>query len=170
MIGIPGHVRGAAFVALDQHADGVRAERHRRGVKLRLAQNHSVGLLHVRNNELLRFPAAGNPRNGKRRRGELQEVPPVYRFIPLRGLPRKFAVQQILEMRIVRQLFERAPVLFAALLAQFRAHCRDIQAVLVHRQILGVLVGMIVCVHGSLVCVVIVHVAFDRVVFAHTVY
>ncbi len=120
--------------------------------------------------QLLRLPAAGNPGKCQRRRGQLQEIAPVHRFIPLRGLPRKFAVQHFFEMRIVRQLFERPPVLLAALLAQLRAHRREVQSVLVHRQILGVLVRMIVCVHGSLVCVVIVHVAVDRVVFAHTVH
>ncbi len=170
MIGIPRHVRGPALVALHQHSDSVRAERHRRGVKLWLAQNHSVGLLHVGNNELLRLPAAGNPSKCQRRRGQLQKIAPVHRFIPLRRLPRKLAVQHVFEMRIVRQFFERPPVLFAALLAQFRAYRREVQAVLVHRRVLGVRFRMIVCVHGSLVCVVIVHVAVDRVVFVHTVH
>ena len=79
-------------------------------------------------------------------------------------------MQKVLEMRIAGEFFEGPPILLAALLAQFRAHGREVQSVLVHRRIFDVRLRMIFCVHGSLVCVVIVLVAVDRVVFAHTVH
>jgi hypothetical protein len=47
----------------------------------------------------------------------------------------KFAVQQIREMRIVRQFFQRPPVLFAAFFPQFFANRGEIQFALAHRQI-----------------------------------
>jgi aminoglycoside N3'-acetyltransferase len=40
----------------------------------------------------------------------------------------------------------------------------------VRRRIFFVRAGMIVCVHGSLVSVVAMQVAVDKVVFAHTVH
>ncbi len=58
MIWIALNICGPPLVAFDQHADRIRPEGHRGGVKLRLAKNQSIRLLHVRNNVLFRGFAA----------------------------------------------------------------------------------------------------------------
>ena len=98
MIRISRNVGRPTLVALDQHADRVRAKRHRRGVIPRLAKNHSVRLLDVRNNDLLWFAAApGDACERERSRSQLQEIAPVDRFVPLRCVAWKLTVKQFLE-------------------------------------------------------------------------
>src|SRR5690348_18087440 len=98
MIRVARDVRGPAFVALDQQADGIRTERHGGGVKLGFAENQSIGLFDVGNDEFIGLPTARNPRKRKGRRGQLKEIAPVDGFIPLRSLSGKFAVQEILKV------------------------------------------------------------------------
>ncbi len=138
MIGIAGNVGRPAFVAFHQQPVGVRPEGHHRRKKQRLAQDHAVRLLHVRHDIRLhvRF-APGKPRERQRRRHQLQEIAPVDGFIPFRSLPRKFAMQQLLEVRIFRQLFQGAPILLAALGLQLGPHGRQIQRPIGGRQIFG---------------------------------
>ena len=76
-------------------------------------------------------------------------------------------MQKVFEMRIIREFFQRPPILFAAFVAQFRADSGEVQSVLMHDGILFVRAGVIVRVQSGLVDFVIVHVAVDGVVFAH---
>ena len=118
MIGISSHVRRTAFVAFDENADGVRAERHSRWRKNwglpRIIPSgcFTYGTISCSG---LRQPEI--PANAREAAASSQEIAAVDGFIPLRCLTRKLAMQKVFEMRIVRQLFERAPILFAALVA-----------------------------------------------------
>ena len=100
-----------AFVALHQQPRAVGAERHRRGVKQRLAQHQVMRLPHVGNDRLQRLPGAG-AQPGQRQRGahDLHEVAARTLVRPLRGVPGKLPVQHLLELGSLRQLVQGAPV------------------------------------------------------------
>jgi hypothetical protein len=67
MIRVALELGGAAFVAFYQNSDGIRAKRHGGRVEIRLAQDHAVGLLHVRDNVGdIGTPAAGHTGEGQR--------------------------------------------------------------------------------------------------------
>ena len=134
MIGIPSDIGGPAFVAFHQYADGVRAERHGGGVKLRLAQNQPVRLFHIRNNVVFRgFAAARQTRKRQRSGHQLQEIAAIDGIIPFRSLTRKFAMEQLFKLRVFRELFQRPPILFAGFVRQLRAHRRQIQRLVLKR-------------------------------------
>ena len=116
MIRIAFNLGGPTFVAFDQQSDSVAHERHHRRKKQRLAQYHAVGLLHIRHDVrlLVRF-ATCESGECQRSGHQLQEIPAIDRVVPLRRLPWKFPVQQLLKMRIIRQFIQRSPILFAAL-------------------------------------------------------
>ena len=102
-------------MALHQQANGIRAKWHCCGIKLRLAEGQSIGLLDVGHNVLLRRAAAAGE-TGKCQRccHQLQEVAPVDAVVPFRRrLARKFAVQQLCKFWITCEFLERAPVLLA---------------------------------------------------------
>ncbi len=66
VIGIAFDFCRPSFMAFDEHSDGVGAEGHRRSEKHRLAQNHPVRLLHIRNEVgLFVGLTAGEPRKGQ---------------------------------------------------------------------------------------------------------
>src|SRR5882762_7720013 len=129
MIGVAFDLRRPTFVALHEQANRIRAKRHRGGIKLRLAEGHSIGLLDVRHDVLLRrSPAAGKSRKSQRCRHQLQEIAPVDRVVPLgRRLPRKFTMQQILKFGIAGELLERAPILLPSFELKLGAYGGQIQ-------------------------------------------
>ena len=118
-----------SFMAFYEQSDSVRPEWHHRSVKLRLAKNQAVRLLHVRHKVLLGSAAApGEPGQRERGRHELQEIPAVHALVPFGGRQaRKFAVQQLFKFRILGELLERAPILLAGIRLHLGAHCVQIQ-------------------------------------------
>ena len=95
MIRVAFDFRWAPFVAFHQQADGIGAKRHRRGIKLRLAESHPIGLLDVRYDNLFRS-AAATGKTGKRQRSrhQLQEIAAVDGVVPFRRrLAGKFTMQ-----------------------------------------------------------------------------
>ncbi len=58
MVGVALDFRRPPFVAFYEQADGIRAKRHGRGIKLRFAERQPIGLLNVRNDVLFRSTAA----------------------------------------------------------------------------------------------------------------
>ena len=142
MVRIPFNLGWPPLVTLHEQANGVGAERHGRGIKLRVAGNHAIRLLDVGNDVLLRrAAAAGEARERQRCRHQPQEIAPVYGIIPFRGrLARKLAVKQFLKGRIAGEFFERAPILFAGFRLQPGADGRQIQTPMRRRRVVQVFV------------------------------
>ena len=89
----------------------------------------------------MRFVGAAASRQAcqrQRRTHQLQEIAAVDGIIPFRSLARKFAVQQSLKMRIIRQLFQRAPILFAGFFLQFFADSGEVQLVFAQRVVFDI--------------------------------
>src|SRR5438552_15095477 len=110
MIRVAFDFRWASFVAFHQQADGIGTKRHRRGIKLRLAEGHSIGLLHIRYDDLLRRPpATGKTGKRQRSRHQLQEIAAVDGVVPSRRrLEGKCTMQYCLELRITGEFLEPA--------------------------------------------------------------
>ena len=99
MIGIAFDLGRAALVALDQQAGGDAAERHGGGEEQRLAGHDVLRLPHVRHDQLVGLArAAGDPGQRQRRAHQLQEAATADRVVPLRGVRRELAVEEVLEL------------------------------------------------------------------------
>jgi len=146
MIGVPFDFRRAPLVAFHEQPDGVCTKRHRRGIKLRLAESQSIGLLDVRHDVLFRrAAAAGEARESKRCRHQLQEIAPVDAVVPFRrGLAGEFAVKQLCKLRIARKLLERPPVLLARFRLELGADSSQIHRAFVQLHICGRIVVLAV--------------------------
>ncbi len=118
-------------MAFDKHANRSGAERHCGGVEIRAAQHHAIGLFHV-GHDVIDVWTAATRKAGESQRSahQFQEIAAIHSVVPFRSMPREFPVEQIFEVRIAGQLFERAPVLFAGFIAQFLANGGEIQAML----------------------------------------
>src|ERR1700722_6658226 len=180
MIGIALDIGGPAFVAFDQYADGIGSERHRGGVILRLAENQPLRLSYIGDDVFFRSLAtAREPGKGERGGHQLQEIATVDRLIPLRSLTRKFAMEQLFELRIVGEFFQSTPILFAGFRFEFFAHSRQIKRMYLHGAVIyavGVMV-MIMSVVMMLIIMFTMMVVFqavqfhvDVLVLSHTVH
>ena len=161
MIGVAFDLGRTPFVAFHQQADGVRAKGHRRGIKLRLAEGHAIGLLDVWHDVLFRSAAAtGKAGKRQRRRHQLQEIAPVDTFIPFRRrLAREFAMQQFFKLRITCEFLERAPVLLTGFRLKLGAYRGQIHWAFVQLR-----------VPGRIVRITLAAGVFVLLVFAHTVH
>jgi len=133
MVGIAFDFRRTAFVAFHQQADRVRAKRHGRGIKLRLAESQSIGLLNVRHNILLwRAPTAGKgpqkpatrPSTSGNRAGRRRRPIPKAPAAEIRGAT-------ILQIGITGEFLERSPVLLSGFRLELGAHRGQIHGVFV---------------------------------------
>ena len=128
MIGIAFDLGRTAFVALDDEPGGDAAERHRRREEERTAGDFLFRLADVRNDQFIRLRGARRVDAGERQRRahQLQERAAADRVDPLGGVFRKFAVEVLLKLGRLGELFEAAPVLLAAGSAYPRANLAQI--------------------------------------------
>ncbi len=115
MIRVPFHLRRPSLVTLDEDTGGDAAQGHRAREKQRLAGNLLLGLSDVGDDQLGRLHRAGaDP--GQRHRGahQLEERATADRIVPLRGIRRELAVQELLEFGGFRHRLQAAPVLRSA--------------------------------------------------------
>lgn len=134
MIGIAFDFGGTSFVAFHEDANRIGAKRHGGGIEIWFTKHHAVRLLHIRHD--VRFIGAAAARQACKRQRcthQLQEIAAIDGIIPFRSLARKFAVEQILEMGVIRKLFQCAPVLFAGFVLQFFADSGEVQGVFAQR-------------------------------------
>src|SRR3989442_2021859 len=124
MVGIALDLRRPPFMAFHQQTNRVSPKWHGGSIKPRLAQDNAVRLLDLGDDVLFRRPPATTKTlKSQRRSHQLQEIAPVYRFVPLRRrLTREFFVEQFLKVRIVRKLFKAAPILLPGFRLQLGAH------------------------------------------------
>ena len=114
MIGVALDLGRPALVALDQQPGGDAAERHRGGEEQRLARDDVLGLPHVGDDQLVGLAgAAGDAGQRQRRAHQLQEAAAADRVVPLRGVGRELAVEELLELGRLGDGLEAAPVLRA---------------------------------------------------------
>ncbi len=155
MVGVTFDFRRPSLVAFHQQADRIRPKRHGRGIKLRLAEGHPIGLLDVRHHVLLgRAAAAGETRKSQRCRHQLQEVTPVDGVVPFRRrLAREFAMQQLFELRITGEFLERAPVLLPGFRLEPGAYRGQIHRASLQLRLSGLIVMIVLAVEVSVLFV-----------------
>jgi hypothetical protein len=102
-----------------------------------LAGNPALGLADVGNDRLFWLPAGGQAGEGHRSAHELDEAAPVDAAIECHRLLRELIVEEGVELVAARQLFEAAPVLAAAKVADSRAEGLEIERFLAHQSVRG---------------------------------
>ena len=113
--GLPSIFVGRPFVTLDQQPHAGTVHRHGGGVEQRLARNELLGLPDVGNELLGRLAGAGaHASQCERRSHQLQEAATADGIEPLRGVLRKLAVKELLELGGLGDSLEAAPVLAPA--------------------------------------------------------
>src|SRR6516162_2709916 len=149
MIGITFNFGGTAFVAFNENAEGITTEGHRRGVKGWVTENQAVGLFHVGNNVgFVGTAAACETGEREGRAHQLQKLAAINRFIPLRSMTRKLAVNQLFKMGIGGQFFESPLILRAGFSAELLAQGGEVQMALPFRG-RGIMVFMIALMTGA---------------------
>src|SRR2546425_191550 len=150
MIRIPFDFCRTAFVTFYQQPERHCAHGHC-GRKVEwLAERESLGRFHVRQNGFIRRAcASGNPRQRQRRRRQLQEIAPAnpVGLAPFRSVARKFAMEQLFEVRIPGKFFQAAPEFFAGAVAQPLAGRGQVEWMFARRQIFVFVVFVIGHLH-----------------------